>query len=296
MPYHVPRCNPGLARIVRTHPVDYLGQSRGYLELHIPGEKGPSERIPVHAHDRAALDAARARLLTVAHERGYRVRQNPALQDAFVDKNGLIHPIARSKGYSQALEDARARRRKETGLTAADQQEQERFDRELDRAERTHGERIRVSKLPEKLATLETEADYLKAKLADEPANEFVELVSDRGRARAESGLIPFETARRYLPKRPESYTSALVTRQGHKYLRWEYVLDELASNLGYPSDEAFRHAIEQSREDRKKLEALKREIRDVKTELRQAESHRAKRNPSAGPSWLERLWAWLTR
>ncbi|MGH2457293.1 MAG: hypothetical protein ACRDIY_00310 [Chloroflexota bacterium] len=275
------RTNPGPARVVLTHPASYLGRRTRYLELHVPGERAAVHRIPLAGDDPGALARATARLREEASDRGYTLR-NP---DFFV-AGGVIHPIAHSPGYSEKHERQLALLREETGQTAQEQQEGRQFDKEIERAERAQEQARVEAPLADRLDQLQTDADYLREKLKSEPANRFAELVSDRGRARAESGLIPFETARRYLPKSPERYTTALVKRDGKKYLRWEYTLDEIANDQGYPSGDAFRAAIEQARKDRRKLASLNAEIRAVKADLRRAH-HKRNPEPTGLLGWL---------
>ncbi len=218
------------------------------------------------------------------------IRRNPALKDAFVDKHGIIHPIASSKGYSEKVEAEREQQRRLTGIDSATQQLENRFERWGEREKERQAEEERTAPLAERLHRLQTNAAAIEEELKGEPAAKYTHLMSERGRG-AESGLIPWATARRLLPRRPEYYRTAIVEHNGRKYLRSEYVLDELASNLGYADDREFRDAIDRVTRDKKKLDQLKREIAETRRELRHT-----RRNPSAWPqpNPVRRFLSWL--
>ena len=219
-------------------------------------------------------------------------RRNP-LAAAFTDKHGVVHPIEGSKGYSKRIVEQREKEREAEGIDAREQQLALRFerqiDRQLEREERERKQAEREAPIIDRIERLETDRAYLVEKLQNEPAARYLPLVQEHGRA-AESGLIPWETARRYLPRRPEAYQTAIVKRGGKRWLKWEYVLDELGEDLGYRDAESFRQAIQQARRDRRALARLDSELRDAKADLRRL---RARRNPL---SILGGLRRWLTR
>lgn len=226
------------------------------------------------------------------------VRRNPGLAGGFVDHRGIFHPIRHAKNYNEKIVDARERQRELTGMDTIGQQTLAYVERSERSEERKAEEEARLEPYRRRIDQLTANRDLLREEIANEPAAKYTELVSAHGRARSESGLIPFGTARKYLPRRPESYTSAIVERDGKRYLRWEYALDEIGEDLGYDGAQGFRDAIEQIKRDRQTLRKTERQIREARAELRAEQNHR--RNPGqadeTGPNALTRFWRWLTR
>ena len=122
--------------------------------------------------------------------------------------------------------------------------------------------------------------DGLRQRIAEEPANRYTGLVSSHGRARPEVGLIPESTFRRLIGPAPRT---ALVTRDGWRYIRPWYAIDDCGTELGFVDAEDFRAAICRSIADRKRVDQLTAKIQETCWELRTVKSRRA--NPVSPPA-----------
>lgn len=193
-----------------------------------------------------------------SHRRSKPVRQN---LDAFTDASGIVHPIRGSEGYSDIILGWHSGERKRYGMDAAQQQMEKRWPE--------YGKTMQKSR---ELGELEIERDALAEQIRDDPASGLTDLMRVHGKARGEVNLIPFGQARpvlrRVLGKSPESFKTAIVKKGPHKYLRWEYALDDMAQILGYRSDESLKNAIERAARDKSKLDEMDARIVALRDEL----------------------------
>jgi len=190
--------------------------------------------------------------------------------DAFYDPVGIIHPIRGSRGYSDWLLDQRKRERRELGIDVATQQ----VAAEWARAERR---RYGGNGAREELEKLKAERAAMKEALEDEPGAYLTGLIRKAGAERGEIGHIPYEQARPILARyglRPEKFHTATVTERGRKYLRWEYILDDVAQSEGYTDADALKAAVERAARDKAKLRHMDSEIAHLEAKLK------AKRKP----------------
>lgn len=207
------------------------------------------------------------------------VRRNPALAGGFVDRHGIFHPLRHARHYDETIVKQHERQRELTGIDTIGQQTLAYVERAERSEERKAEEERRLEPYRRRISQLEGTRDVLRLQIDGSPASAYTRLFSSRGRS-GESGWIPWATARRFLPRDPEKYQTAIVKRGGKRYLRWEYAADELAANLGYDNVSDFREAVEQVKRDRLKLDKTERQIREARAELR-AQEH-PHRNPEA--------------
>lgn len=185
--------------------------------------------------------------------------------DAFMDRRGVVHPIAGTQGYSERRLEWRERERKDYGLTSK-QQQRGRRDKDYDRA--ILGRR--------KLDRLKQEYKLLRDDLTNQPTWGLTGLIGKSGGQKGEVGLIPYGQARgifeKMLGQSPEQFPTSTVKRGGRKYLMWEYVLDELAENLGYDGSDELRDAIHETAREKKHLATMRGEMTRLQGEVRTAQ------------------------
>lgn len=206
------------------------------------------------------------------HDRRKHGRRN---MQAFTDRRGIVHPIrAANTEKDRLVQGLRAKERAKHDIDSTQQQAERRWPE--------YGETMRRAR---KLEELEEKADALREDLRQDKAYELVGLMRRRGKERGEVNRIPYEQARpifrKFLGREPEHYRTSTVTDHGHRYLRWEYVLDELAEGLGYRSSEALKRAVERVADQAEDLERIEREISTLKAQLENPRRRPSRRRPA---------------
>lgn len=97
----------------------------------------------------------------------------------------------------------------------------------------------------------------LEYQLKREPASKLVKYIKRSGTYKGE--VVDFTPAQ-YRQLMNKSPRKAIINKRGK--VPWEYMLDELATELGYKSDEALKNAIERSRKLMQRIETLKSQLR----------------------------------
>ena len=123
-----------------------------------------------------------------------------------------------------------------------------------------------------KLASVEAEIEGLKEFIETEKARKLVPVVRRTG---GYKGEVIDLTPRQYRQLTGKIARSAIL-RRGK--VPWEYALDELAKDLGYPSDESLKKAIEDLVKKQRRLERLKHEGHLLREELKMPKKEEPKR------------------
>jgi len=155
-----------------------------------------------------------------------------------------------------------------------------------------------ISELEQKEYELSSEIEGINFFLEQSPARKYVNLVQKNGWHKGEiKELTPkqFKEIMGYDPPK------AIQKPNGNVY--WEYTFDQLATEFGYESDEAFKNAVEDCADALKKLRSLRDELRRVKSELKSLRGNgqnKSSKNPAQGSnekekeSLVDRIWNWL--
>lgn len=209
------------------------------------------------------------------------VRRNPAPRktrrnvDAFTDSHGVVHPLSRSSDYSKRIVALRKNERERYSLDT--------FDQQLERRWPEYGD---VQRKTRRLEEVKAELAALRETHDDSDLADLKAFIRKHGQEKGEINKIPFEQSRgllhRLLGKEPEDFRTATVIVAGKRYLRWEYVLDELADNMGYHDAEELKRAIEGRAKSTGKAADLAAEIRKLEGELKATRKnpHRSKAAP----------------
>ncbi len=232
------------------------------------------------------------------HTRRSHLKPNPQNPQFFTDKQGIVHPIRAEafwftkreygKPYRKEIEEKNRDLRQRHSLTAAEHQ-RERRDRDYGTANRAE----------RKAEDLTRKRDALKTEIAEMPVAELTDLIRRGGKERGEINLIPFEQGRRIITKYsgypPEKYKASTVVRGGHKFLKWEYVLDGVAQAFGYERSDDMKDDIERVQRLKDKLDEVDVDLADTRQQAREARRALAarekktasskRRNPKRSPS-----------
>ena len=193
------------------------------------------------------------------HDKRAHIRRNLDFRTA---DTGVVYPLAGSHGYSRTAAEKRAEGRERTGISSWEQQ--------LSKREGGMG----VLCHQRRLENLKTEIAEGKKELNAHPLKPLLSLVS-----KGEGGIehIPYSTWNRLFKfhgRKAASMRTARTKGSTGKRgsLRWEYSMDQMASELGYERSDDLRDAIHKLGADRDKLKkqeaeatALKRELPGVK-------------------------------
>ncbi|MBU2346568.1 MAG: hypothetical protein KJ888_20450, partial [Gammaproteobacteria bacterium] len=115
-------------------------------------------------------------------------------------------------------------------------------------------EDIQNVKAYEKQVQIEGLKDYLKS----EPASALTNLAKKLGWYKGEVNNLTLKQYRDLTGKR-EILPNILTSDK--KHVRWEYALDEIATEYGYPDGDALKEAIEQSRETELQIADIEKEL-----------------------------------
>lgn len=115
------------------------------------------------------------------------------------------------------------------------------------------------------LAEAEVKLEYLKEQLATDRARKLVPIIKRSGWYKGEVLDLTPNQFRKFIGYAPKK----AVIRKGK--VPWEYALDQLATELGYKSDEDLRKAIESVGKAKHQAEELERKIRILEEEMAMA-------------------------
>jgi len=104
----------------------------------------------------------------------------------------------------------------------------------------------------------QAEAAGLREWMASEPAYDLTNLIKKSGWYKGEVSNLTIKQYKDLTGK--TSIKPNILTKDG-KHVRWEYALDELATEMGYEDGEALKYAIEQTGEALTKAKGLEREV-----------------------------------
>ena len=116
------------------------------------------------------------------------------------------------------------------------------------------------------LDEVKAEIEGLEATLRENPARELIHIIPRRGWRKGEVTALTkrqFKELLGYEPK-PGAVKNGKV--------RWEYALDQLATEKGFPSSDELKEAIEKAREDNERLKKLKSELSYLKARIKEIE------------------------
>ena len=115
-----------------------------------------------------------------------------------------------------------------------------------------------------KLAEVEAKIEGLEEYTKSERARKLVSVVKRSG---AYKGEVTDLTPKQYRTLMGKPARKAIINRKGK--VPWEYSFDELATELGYSSDETLKKAVEDQVKKRHQLENLKAQSSRLQEELR---------------------------
>lgn len=104
----------------------------------------------------------------------------------------------------------------------------------------------------------------LKAWLESEPAAKLTNLIKKTGWYKGEVSNL---TVKQYRDLTGKREIKPNILTEDKKHVRWEYALDEIATEYGYESAEEFREAIEKTAEGKARIKELEAEVRTYYTE-----------------------------
>ena len=116
-----------------------------------------------------------------------------------------------------------------------------------------------IEVLEQELEQTEGNIEGLQDTLGMNRAKDLLKIITPAGKMKGEiTGLTPAQY-REFVGKSPSPLLLRKVEGQTTKKIPWDLILDQLASERGYKSDEALKEAIEAAKDDTKELEELKR-------------------------------------
>jgi len=136
-----------------------------------------------------------------------------------------------------------------------------------------------VYELEKKEYELSSEIKGINLFLEQCPARKYVRLVQKNSWHKGEIKSLTkcqFEEIMGYPP--PES----IIRPDGRVF--WEYTFDQLATELGYESDEALKAAIEDCADGLKRLRQLKEDLQHVKASLKELRGSEKTEDPQEKP------------
>ena len=108
---------------------------------------------------------------------------------------------------------------------------------------------------------IQAEIEGLQEELTREPASRLIKYLKRKGPYKGEFVDLTPAQYHELMSRRPKD---AIINKKTGR-IPWEYALDEVATELGYPSDEALKNAVERSLKTRHKLDQLEAEVRSRK-------------------------------
>ena len=131
-----------------------------------------------------------------------------------------------------------------------------------------------IDELEQELGEAEASIEGLRASLEENRAKDLTKIIVPTGKMKGEiTGLTPRQYEE-FVGRRPSPTLLRKLEGQTTEKIPWNLVLDQLASERGYDSDEALKDAIEAAKEDTEELEGLKHSrdtlISDIKTKIQE--------------------------
>ncbi len=111
-----------------------------------------------------------------------------------------------------------------------------------------------IEDLSNELMRVSAEAEGLRIYLASEPSRALINLIKTSGKMK---GDLPNITIAQYKQLSGRESVPPTLLTQDRKHVRWEYALDDMATEMGYPDGEALREAILTSARDARRLSEL---------------------------------------
>lgn len=115
------------------------------------------------------------------------------------------------------------------------------------------------------IAEIEAELEGLREWLATEPASKLVGLIKKTGWHKGEISNL---TIRQYTELTGKSPKETILT-EDKKHVRWEYALDEIATEMGYANDEALRNAIQKAGKTLAQIRTLEHDLVVAREEVK---------------------------
>ena len=122
-----------------------------------------------------------------------------------------------------------------------------------------------VEEVAVELDRVTAEIEGLTEYLNTEPARALIRLVKTFGKERGE---IPNLTLKQYKDITGKDEIKPNILTPDKKHVRWEYALDDIATEMGYPSGDALREAVLTAREANIRLTALKAQKQGLTAEI----------------------------
>lgn len=115
-----------------------------------------------------------------------------------------------------------------------------------------------IDELEQELGETEASIEGLRASLEENRAKDLTKIITPTGKMAGDiTGLTPRQYEE-FVGRRPNPTLLRKLEGQTTEKIPWNLVLDQLASERGYDSDEALKDAIEAAKADTKELEDLK--------------------------------------
>ena len=125
-----------------------------------------------------------------------------------------------------------------------------------------------VEELEQELIESEAEFEAKSEAMAGSRVADLTELVTKGGKMRGHlTGLTP-KQYRKYIGREAPPDLLVKAKDATTRKVQWDLVLDQLASERGYKSDEELRDAIEQAHDDKMALEKMKSGQRAIRQEI----------------------------
>lgn len=112
----------------------------------------------------------------------------------------------------------------------------------------------------EEVAMIDAELGGLREWLATEPAGKLIGLIKKTGWYKGEVSNLTLRQYRELTGKTP----SASILTPDKKHVRWEYALDDVATEMGYGSGDELKVAIERAGEASTRIASLEAELAEV--------------------------------
>ncbi len=127
-----------------------------------------------------------------------------------------------------------------------------------------------VEEVSIELEEVTAEIEGLTEYLATEPARKLINVIKKTGWRRGEISNL---TLKQYRDITGKTTISPTILTADKKHVRWEYSLDEIATEMGYESGEALRETIVTTGEANTRLSTLKNEKARLTAEIREVEA-----------------------
>jgi len=147
------------------------------------------------------------------------------------------------------------------------------------RAKRATKVPAKVSEQADEVMRLEEELAGLQEWITTEPAATLRSFIKRTGWYKGEVKNLTLKQYQDLTGKAPR----ANILTPDKKHVKWEYALDDAATEMGYADGEALKVAIEQAGRSFERIDALRSELARTEPIVRQMESVSAGRNVGAG-------------